>query len=114
MIFLSASYISAQIKNDSVHLVTAQWDVRELNKEVTLKRCQIENKQLFNSNQNINLIEISAKRKLAKLMIACSDSLELTSQLAKKYHALAAINGSYFKVRGKDPDDHPELTLFVD
>lgn len=43
------------------------------------------------------------------MIVGYSDSLETTSQQAKKWHALAGINGSFFKMRGADPDDHPTL-----
>lgn len=41
--------------------------------------------------------------------IVRSDSLEKTSQIAQSNSALAAVNGSFFKMRGPDPDYRKDL-----
>jgi exopolysaccharide biosynthesis protein len=46
-----------------------------------------------------------------KLSILHSDSLEKTSQIAKREGAIAGINGSFFKMRGTDPDYHDSLKI---
>jgi exopolysaccharide biosynthesis protein len=96
-------------QTDSVVLVNAKWHTKELKSGIVWKTNHVTNHDLFGANENINLIIIPPHIKGIRLMVGYSDSLETTSQQAEKYHALAAINGSFFKMRGADPDSHPEL-----
>lgn len=105
---LTATAVNAQ--SDSLNLVSANWEMRKIHPEVKWMRYHFDHGELFQSNQNISILVLSAKRKHVKLCIAYSDSLETTSQLVRKEHAIAGVNGSFFLMRGKDPDNHPELT----
>ncbi len=108
-LFLVAGY-AAVAQCDSLTLVSANWQRIPISAGVTWESCHFQEKELFGSNQLINLIEILPGRHSVRLSLAYSDSLEKTSQLARKKKALAAINGSFFKMRGPDPDNHPTLT----
>ena len=101
--------IIAQAQFDSLRVVKANWTNKKLAKGVYWKSTHIENNELFNANQVINIIEVSPDNKRVQVHIVHSDSLEKTSQLGQNAHALAAINGSFFKMRGPDPDYRPEL-----
>lgn len=92
-------------QTDSLLLAGAKWQQKKLSKGVTWKSLQIQDK-LFGSSQVINIIELSPKAKRVKLAVAYSDSLENTSTIAMRSRAIAAVNGSFFKMRGPDPD-HP-------
>ena len=94
---------------DSLRVVNAKWTNKKLAKGVYWKSTRIENNELFNANQEINVIEVAPGSKKVQLHIVHSDSLEKTSQLGQHAHALAAINGSFFKMRGPDPDYRPDL-----
>ncbi|MNK12644.1 hypothetical protein D3C87_307180 [compost metagenome] len=96
-------------QTDSIALVNAEWAVKELTPQVYWKNIHFTHRNLFAANENINLIIISPHANGIRLAVGYSDSLETTSQQAMKYHALAGINGSFFKMRGADPDDHPGL-----
>lgn len=96
-------------QSDSVALVDAKWLSNKLAPTVTWKTARFSNKELFGANENINIVELPTGSKKVRFIIAHSDSLETTSQQAKKYNALAGINGSFFQMRGADPDSHPEL-----
>lgn len=96
-------------QTDSLALVHAQWSSKELAQKVIWKTLRFSNKELFGANQNISLIELPATDKNVQLIVAHSDSLETTSQQAQKWHALAGINGSFFQMRGADPDNHADL-----
>lgn len=91
-------------QNDSITLTNVNWTVKKLTKRVQWKSLHITGNQLFNANQNINVIEISPKARKIRLAVAYSDSLDKTSTIAMQHNALAAINGSFFKMRGPDPD----------
>lgn len=91
-------------QSDSLALIDSHWNRVKIMRGVWWKSTHLIGGQFFHSNQNISIIEISRRVKRARLEIAYSDSLETTSQLAKRGKALAAINGSFFKMRGPDPD----------
>ncbi|MFL5745801.1 MAG: phosphodiester glycosidase family protein [Niastella sp.] len=101
--------VIAHAQADSLRVVKASWANKKLAKGVYWKSTHIENNELFNANQQINIIEVSPGNRNVQLHIIHSDSLEKTSQLGLKAHALAAINGSFFKMRGADPDYRPDL-----
>lgn len=96
-------------QTDSVTLVHADWTIKKLNAQVYWKTTHLTNHSLFGANENISVIIIPAHTKSVRLTVGYSDSLETTSQQAERDHALAGINGSFFKMRGADPDSHPEL-----
>jgi exopolysaccharide biosynthesis protein len=103
-VFHVAVHVFAQ--SDSLTIVGAKWDHEKVARGVTWKTIHLTGNSLFGSNQNINIIEISRRARKVKLIVAYSDSLEKTSVIAERQHALAAINGSFFTMRGPDPD-HP-------
>ncbi|HEY4205710.1 MAG TPA: hypothetical protein VGM31_02815, partial [Puia sp.] len=112
LIILAAAAISGRslAQSDSLSLKKAEWSSKTLTKGVVWKSVHFTHNELFGSNEDINVIEISPKGlKSTRLVVAHSDSLEHTSQLAMNHHALAGINGSFFKMRGPDPDDHRDL-----
>lgn len=96
-------------QNDSSAFVNAEWESKKITPGVFWRSYHFANNSLFNSNQNINIIQISTCQKKIRLSIVHSDSLEKTSQIAKRKRAIAAINGSFFKMRGADPDYHDSL-----
>lgn len=97
-----------QAQSDSLRVVQAGWKDKKLAKGVIWKSTHIDNNELFQANQYINVIEVLPGAR-AKLRVVHSDSLEKTSQLAETGKAMAAINGSFFKMRGADPDYRPDL-----
>jgi len=101
--------IIVHAQSDSLRVVKAKWTSKKLAKGVYWKSVHIESNELFSANQNINIIEVLPHNKRVQLHIVHSDSLEKTSQLGQTTHALAAINGSFFKMRGADPDYRPDL-----
>jgi exopolysaccharide biosynthesis protein len=105
-ILLLAVCFHAAAQTDSATFAHTTWNVQTLAKDITWKSFHFENKSLFNANEDINIIEISPKQKRYRLHVVHSDSLEPTSQLSIRNNALAGINGSFFKMRGADPDDN--------
>lgn len=99
--------VSAQ--TDSLALIRGKWKVQKITKGVYWKSVHFNSNELFGANQYINVIEINTKARKVELSVAYSDSLELTSQIAMSNNALAAINGSFFKMRGADPDYRSDL-----
>ncbi|MCG2615161.1 phosphodiester glycosidase family protein [Terrimonas sp. NA20] len=99
--------IGASAQSDSAVLVNARWKNSRLQRGVHWKKVQLTDSNYFHSNQLIQLIELRPSAKRIRLRLVHSDSLEPTSQIALRSNALAAVNGSFFKMRGPDPD-HPK------
>jgi exopolysaccharide biosynthesis protein len=94
----------AQSNKDTLNFLSAKWEITNLNKDLIWKHYQFKEKELFNSNQNINIIITKRKtwfnrHRPKAAFISDGDSLELTSVLAKNNNALVAINGSFFDVK---------------
>lgn len=106
-LILSCLFVSLFAQQDSAVVTGSGWTVKKIARRVQWKQIHVTGNQLFNANQNINIIEISPRAKKIKLAVAYSDSLDKTSTIGLKHQALAAINGSFFKMRGADPD-HPK------
>jgi len=112
LIILSVLLLSGRsiAQSDSLSLLKAGWSSKTLAKGVVWRSVHFTHNDLFSANEEINVIEVSKKGlRSTRLVVAHSDSLEKTSQLASTRHALAAINGSFFKMRGPDPDNHRDL-----
>lgn len=106
-VLLSTTLVAAQ--TDSAAFAHAQWAVKKVNTEVYWETTHITQHELFGANENISVLVIPPHAKSVRLVVGFSDSLETTSQQSLRYHALAGINGSFFKMRGADPDNHAEL-----
>ncbi len=90
----------AQPLADSIAFKKAAWESVKIAKGLTWQHFHFNNKQLFNSNQNINVLKVKNKnRKIRKMFVSAGDSLVLTSVLAQQNEALVAVNGSFFDVK---------------
>lgn len=102
LLFIFCQPVFAQ--HDSLAIASASWKKTRLERGVIWKRYHFAEGQLFKSNQYLSVIEISKKSLKTKLALGYSDSLENTSTISKRYNAIAGVNGSYFKMKGPDPD----------
>lgn len=93
----TSAVLFAQTSKDSLAIVSAKWKITTPHKGITQKSVSFSN--LFGGPQSIHLLELDPKQGI-KAEIAYSDTLILTSQLAKNHRAIAAINGSYFAAEG--------------
>jgi len=94
LLLLSINYSYSQ--NDSITLVNAKWEVKDVAKGVVYKWVHFNNQELFSSNQFISIVEI-APNSGVKLEIYPSPVLKETSKMAEEKGATVAINGSFFK-----------------
>lgn len=106
LLFCAVSVIA---QSDPVNGIINSSDAKKITKGVAWKQIVFTNRQLFDTSQVLNVIEITKKAKSYRLHIVRSDSLEKTSQIAKTHNALAGINASFFKMRGPDPDYRKDL-----
>jgi exopolysaccharide biosynthesis protein len=110
-LFLLFSFKLVIAQADSLYFVSKQATSNKIAKGAYWHQLAFSNKELFGANQQINFISIAPKVKRLRLSIVRSDSLERTSQIARNKNALAGINGSFFKMRGPDPDYLKDLQV---
>lgn len=101
---LSMFYVKilrGQTSNDSLVLKTGKWEIEDLGEGVKWHHFHFNEKQIFNSNQNIHYLKFKNKSKKRHIKFADleDDSLRLTSAFAKQNGAIAAVNGSFFSVK---------------
>jgi len=125
LLLLNVLFATAQTPKDSIAIVNSPWLIERIAKGVVWKRVHFQQSDLFDADQNINIIEIENRRKKLTWEIITADSLSKkdkkrgqlrpTSQLAKENNAQIAINGGFFdvknggsvdfiKVKGQTPD----------
>lgn len=85
----------AQTMADSTAIVSARWETTVSVDGLEHKRALIPS--LYKGPQHINLVEIPSNRKL-HFGIGLSDKMTPVSRIARKYQALAAINGSFYNM----------------
>jgi len=95
LFFSLASGVFAQ--SDSLTVLKAAWMKEKITSGVHLKTFWF-NKTLFNSNQNVSILEIKPKKNLFFDLAYDSDKLFITSDFGKKSNALAALNGTFFDI----------------
>ncbi len=99
--FISLSAVGQQ---DSLHFVRQKWETKEIKKGIIWKKAHFSN--LFNSQQQINIVEIDLKKHHKNLKLAGhSAKLEFTSDMAKNNDALVAINGGFFDMKNGGATD---------
>ena len=95
ILFLASSFVGYS-QNDSITLVSGEWKEKTITEGVAYKYIHFENRELFESNQFISIIEIK-KSSGAVIGLYPSPVLKETSKMAAENGAIAAINGSFFK-----------------
>jgi exopolysaccharide biosynthesis protein len=85
------------------------WETTKLGKKFYWKRIHFKQKELFNANQSINMLEISLNNKKVKFGFATVDSmkadpkikrsLQKTSKIAADLGAIAAVNAGFFDMK---------------
>jgi len=91
--FISLTFSFAQ--NDSLSFFNGNWTENKVTNGVTVKQCHFDKGEFFGSNQYISLLEITKERRID---IIADSVLKKTSEMAKEVGALAAVNGSFFKM----------------
>jgi len=85
---------------DSILFSQAPWQHDTLQKGVIYQHFHFDQKQLFASNQNINIIRVQKTNKKVQWKIATGGKqLIKTSELAKNYNAISGVNGGFFNIK---------------
>ncbi|WP_205510887.1 phosphodiester glycosidase family protein [Longitalea arenae] len=104
--FLLINSLVVFSQNDSLVFVSAKWETQKIAPGITWKHYHFNNKDLFNANQNINIIDINLKKKRA-IAIACeAKALKPVSEFGQAAGALAAINGNFFDIKNGGSVDY--------
>ncbi len=96
-------------QNEVSIIRNANWETTKLGKKFYWKRIHFKQKELFDANQSINILQISLNNKTVKFGFATVDSmkndqqakrsLQKTSKIAADLDAIAAINGGFFDTK---------------
>jgi len=84
-------------QSDSTAVLKAEWKKEKITSGVNLKTFKF-HKSLFNSNQNVSILEIKQKRGLSFDLGYDPRILRKTSDFGKQNDALAALNGTFFDI----------------
>ena len=87
--------VNAQTPADSLAIVTANWEVKEVDKG--MRSLQAAFPSLYGGPQYVSIVEVKPSRK-AKAGIGISKQMKTLSTLAQEHKATAAINGSYYNM----------------
>jgi len=100
LLFAVASCIfCAYGQNDSISFVSGDWTSSQVADGVVLKQCHFNAGELFGgSNQFVSVMEIAPARHV-HVVTAPEGTLKHTTAIAEESGALAALNGSFFKMR---------------
>ncbi len=104
---LFAHFCIAQ--DDAAIIKNVTWETTKLGKKFYWKRIHFKQKELFEANQSINILEISLTTKKVKFGFATVDSikadpqtkrsLQKTSKIAADLGAIAAVNAGFFDMK---------------
>lgn len=85
---------------DSLAFTKAKWNKNSVAKKTKVYTYQFSDSSLFNANQYISFVEIKNHKKAPGFFIGYDKKdLITTSAFAKKNHAFAAINGTFFDIK---------------
>lgn len=96
-------------QNDSLNIKNANWTSTDLGNGITWKSIHFKQKELFNGNQSINIIETRLKNRKVKFGLLAADTMKTdtqakrlllpTSKMASSHDALVAVNAGFFDTK---------------
>lgn len=87
---------------DSVRFANAEWSVDTVCNGLVLKTVHFTGKEIFNSNQFMCVLEITPGSPI-KLAFAYDPQRAVTSVMARRHKAIAAVNASFFDMKYHNP-----------
>ncbi|MCS3794933.1 phosphodiester glycosidase family protein [Niastella sp. OAS944] len=90
--------LSSFSQQDSIVFSNTKWQTQTIAPGIVWKHHHFI-KDLFNSNQNINIVEIKLKKKRAIALACEAKTLKPTSEFGKQTGAIVAINGNFFDIK---------------
>ncbi len=90
--------LNAVAQTDSLTFVKTKWEIKKIAKGIQRKHYWFK-KNLFNANENINILEINPRKTISFAIGYEKQLLKTVSDFAKETNPIAAINGSFFDVK---------------
>ena len=100
---------NAQVNTDSLTLINARWVTTDLGQGLSWKYYHFNQKELFNANQYISILQTKLDNKNLTLAVGSTDvqilvgdtlrKLKTTSNIAFENDAFAAVNGGFFNTK---------------
>ncbi|MBO4570346.1 MAG: phosphodiester glycosidase family protein [Bacteroidales bacterium] len=90
--------LTAAAQDDSTAFKEGPWYEITVAQGVSLSQCHFSEKNLFGANEFISVLTIAPRKRIA-VVESEPGTLEKTSEMAKKHKAVAAVNGSFFKMK---------------
>ncbi len=96
-----ATAFGATAQNDSLTFANAKWNVKQVDKGITLKEFHFTgDSKIFDSNQYISIIEIDTKKAKGRFALASNlGYITPTSKFAADSGAVVAMNGSFYNMK---------------
>lgn len=95
-------------QSDSITVIKTKWDTKKVAPGIRLRHHWF-NASLFGSNQNINILEIKLNGKNELDVEAEPQLRKPTSEFGSEYHAIAALNGTFFDMKNGGSEDYIRL-----
>jgi len=109
LFFIAAAAVcSLAAQQDSISFAHADWIVKKISRGIKLKQSWFDH-SLFNSSQNISILEIKLNKKNRIDVEADPVKLKPTSSFGIEHDALAAINGTFFDMKNGGSVDYIRL-----
>lgn len=103
------SFAQKYYPGDSLGITTTQWKTQDIGYRILWKNHHFNQKNLFEANQMINILETPLKNKKIKFSLVAADEKKAdsaatrlllpTSKMAIASHAIAAVNAGFFDTR---------------
>ncbi len=85
-------------QDDSTVFINGKWTESRVCRGVTLRQCHFDEGNLFGANEFVSVLVVSRGRR-ADVINSEAGTLERTTALTSKSGAVAAVNGSFFKMK---------------
>lgn len=99
IITLCMSFSALAQDKDSVLFVNTAFETQKIASGVIWRSHNFQNKDLFGTNQNINILEVKAKKRNRFFIGFEEIELKQVSEFANRSGAIAGINGTFFDVK---------------
>ncbi|MBQ7575983.1 MAG: phosphodiester glycosidase family protein [Bacteroidales bacterium] len=98
LLLLMMMPIGASAQDDSTTFINGKWSELYVTSGVRLRQCHFTEKSLFGANEFVSVLIVAPRKRIA-VAESAPGTLEKTSEIAAKQKAVAAVNGSFFRMK---------------
>lgn len=101
LVAMVMAFAASAQNTDSLTFANAKWDVKQIDKGITLKQFHFTgDDKIFDSHQYVSIVEIDVKRAKGRFALANDQGkITQTSKFAKDSGAIVAINGTFYNMK---------------